>query len=400
MPIYNYIATRLTGEKVEGKVDAKTQDLALGLLRNENLHVISLVEQQPGILDQIFHSRGVSEREIVSFTRQFSSMTSAGLPLTRTLEILTKQSDSKNMNVVVSSILRDVEAGSPLSLAMSKYPHVFSKTYQALIRAGESSGKLDVILKRLADTLEANRDINSKFKAAMIYPTIILVAMVGVFVLMMVFVIPKLADLYASLAVELPLMTQIMIKISRFMTANMYATIGGAALFVFGVRYFLESDTGKESTSYLAYHAPVFGKINNQKELAAFARTLGLLISSGVPIVESLKIVAEVVQAPKLQDLAMGASVAVEKGMSLSDFFKANPNTPSLFGQMAAVGEETGELDATLEKVAEYFEGEVKQSVAGLSAALEPIILIVLGAMVGLLIISIITPIYKITSSI
>ena len=399
MAIYNYVATDNLGVRRVGTVDARTEELAISLLKNQGMFVLSLTEKKANLFEFLIELRGVPENEVVNFTRQFSTMISAGLPISRALEILAEQTTNRKMRKILGDILRDVEGGSSLSMAMSRYPKVFKNTYQALIRAGESSGKLDEILNKLAATMEANRELNAKFKAAMIYPAIVFLAMIGVFVIMMVFVIPKLATMYESLNIELPLMTKIMIAFSKLFTEKVYIIFGLAAGGIFGWSRFSKSDTGKSFMSYISFKLPVFGNINRQTDITQMTSTLSLLIASAVPIVESLKIVSDVVKNRVYKEICLEAARRVEKGSPLSEYFKANKNLPPLLGQMASVGEETGQLDQSLEKVADYFAGEVDHAVKGMSAALEPIILILLGSMVGVLIISIISPIYKITAS-
>ena len=399
MAIYNYVASDNLGVRRVGTVDARTEELAIALLKNQGMYVLSLTEKKSNILDLLVEIRGVPEDEVVNFTRQFSTMISAGLPISRALEILADQTANRKMKKILGDVLRDVEGGSSLSMSLGRYPRVFKTTYQALIRAGESSGKLDEILAKLATTMEANRELKAKFKAAMIYPAIVFMAMIGVFVIMMVFVIPKLAAMYESLNIELPVMTKAMIFISKLFTEKVYIIIGFVSAGIFGWTRFSKSETGKDAISYISFKLPVFGKINRQTDITQMTSTLGLLIASAVPIVESLKIVSDVVKNRSYKEICLEAARRVEKGSPLSEYFKANKNLPPLLGQMASVGEETGQLDQALEKVSDYFAGEVDHSVKGMSAALEPIILILLGSMVGVLIISIITPIYKITSS-
>lgn len=399
MTLFIYTATDSSGAKKSGIVDAHNESLAAGLLKNQGLYVINLEEKRESLLEGLLSFRGVSEGDVVTFTRQFSTMISSGLPLARSLEVLADQTSSRGLRKVILDCLRDVEGGASLSSALTRFPRVFNPTYRALVRAGESSGKLDEILKRLAETMEAERELSGKFKAAMVYPAIVMIAMVGVFVLMMVFVVPKLATLYKSLNVPLPFMTRAMIGVSNFMVSNMYILVIAFAGVVLGVRYFLRTDPGKELISFLSFNVPVFGRINKEKDIAQFTRTLSLLIASAIPIVEALKIVSDVVGNKAYKQAALDAALSVEKGNPLSEFLKHNKIFPPLLSQMASVGEETGQMDAVLAKVAGYFDGEIDNLVKGLSAALEPLILIFLGAMVAVLIISIITPIYKITSA-
>ena len=400
MPLYKYSATDTSGNRKTGTVDARTEELAVNLLRNQGFYVINLERQKNTVFESVINFRGVPEGEVVTFTRQFSTMVSAGLPLARALEVLAEQAKNQNFSRILYDILRGFEGGAALSVALGRFPRIFSPTYQALVKAGESSGKLDEILKRLAITMEADRDLKAKFKSAMIYPTIVFIAMIGVFIMMMIFVIPKLAQMYESLDVELPFITQVMIAVSDFMVKRFYVVILAAAGVFFGIKSFLGTDEGRQFISTLTFGLPIFGKINRQRDVTQFTRTLGLLISAAIPIVEALKIVSGVVGSLQYKQGAIEAAQIVEKGDALSEYFKKNRQFPPLLGQMVSVGEETGQLDAVLDKVANYFAGEVDNSVAGLSAALEPVILILLGSMVGLLIISIITPIYKITTSI
>ncbi len=400
MPLYNYLAKDSQGHTRTGNVDARTQELAVALIKNQGLVVIHIKEKKSSFLEELLNFRGVPQTEVVQFTRQFSTMISAGLPISRALDVLAEQTQNKLFKKMIYDVLRSVEGGASLSSAFGRYPTVFSATYQALVNAGESSGKLDDILKRLADNMEADRELTSKFKSAMVYPVIVFIAMIGVFIILMIFVIPKLADMYKSMNVDLPAITQAMINISAFMVQYkiiMFILMIGGFL---GARYFFKSEVGRYYSTEVMFRIPVFGKINRQKELAQFTRTLSLLISSAVPIVDSLKIVSSVVESSAFKLASAEAAMQVEKGNPLSQYFKNNPVFPPVVGQMASVGEETGKMDEVLGRVASYYDGEVDHLVKGLSSALEPIILVMLGTMVGFLIISIITPIYKITSAI
>ena len=400
MAVYKYSAIDSEGHKKEGSVDAGSKELALGLLKGKGLFVTSLEKSNKDIIQALLSFRGIPQGVVVSFTRQFSTMISAGLPIARSLEVLTGQADNYKFGQVLSSVLRDVEGGLSLSASFAKYPDIFSNTYQSLVRAGEASGNLHVVLNRLADTMEAERELQSKFKSAMIYPVIVLVAMVGVFILMMIVVVPKLTTMYDNMRVELPIQTKIMVAISEFMTENVVVTaLIGASVFI-GARYFKNTDYGKNFLTEISFKLPVFGKINRNKDVTSFSRTLSLLINSAIPIVEALNIVSAVVGSSTMRQAALDAATYVEKGNSLSDFFRGNKAFPPLLGQMASVGEETGKMDEVLGRVADYYGGETSAAIENLSAALEPIILLLLGSMVGVLIFSIITPIYKITTSI
>lgn len=398
MSVYIYTATDTEGKKKEGMVDARSYETAVNLLKSQGLFVIALNEHTEGMLAQLLKFGGVKKQDVVAFTRQFSTMMSSGLPVSRALDVLVQQA-SKNFKKILLEILRDVEGGTSLSEAMGRHPDVFSTTYRALVRAGESSGKLDTILIRLADTMEAERELSGKLKAALVYPAVVFVAMVAVFFILMIFVIPKLSDMYTSLNVDLPASTVFLITSSGWIVDNVILVFIALAASVLGLRAFLKTQQGRHIVSEIMFKAPVFGRINRQKENAQFTRTLSLLIASAIPIVEALQITSEVLVNQRYKDATLKAAEEVKKGRSLSEFVKENPVFPPLIANMISVGEETGKIDEMLEKVAHYFDGEVDHLVKGLSGALEPVILILLGGMVGMLIVSIITPIYKITSA-
>jgi type IV pilus assembly protein PilC len=400
MSVFNYTAKNSLSKSLSGSVDARSQEIAVSLLKNQGLTVIEISEKKLTLLDQLLDVRGVPQGEIVAFTRQLSTMISAGLPISRALEVLANQSTNRTFRKIVTEVLRSVEGGVALSMSLAIYPRVFNETYISLVKAGESSGKLDIILKKLAENMEAERDLDSKFKSAMIYPIIVMIAMIAVFIILMVFVIPKLSEMYKNMDIELPFITKVMIGTSNFMVKYIYIIVILIVGAVVGIRSFIRSKKGQVFLSEVMIRLPVFGKITLQKDFSRFSRTLSLLINSAVPIVESLNIVSTLMSSPTLKNAVLDAANQVEKGQSLSNYFRSTKKFPPLLGQMAGVGEETGRMDEVLERVAIYYEGEVDNMVKGLSSALEPIILVMLGVMVGFLIISIITPIYKLTSSI
>lgn len=399
MPIFNYTAADEQGKKVTGSVDARSKDIAVNLIKQKGFYLLSISEKRASLIDEALSFAGVPKSEIVSFTRQFSTMVSAGLPIANSLEVLVNQTTNKLLKEALVDVLRAVEGGSTLSAALARHPTIFNVTYQSLVTAGESSGSLDVILDRLAQRLEEERELEAKFKGAMIYPVIVTLAMIGVFFILMIFVVPKLADMYKNLNVPLPVVTQVMINTSNFMINNKFLMLLIIGFSFFGMRLFLKSPQGSKLFSDIMFIVPVFGKINRLRDLDQFTSTLALLLSSAVPIVESLNIISGVVNNSAYKAAAKDAAIQVEKGMLLSDYFKANPIFPALVAQMAGVGQETGKMDEVLGKISKYFKTELDHLIDGLSAALEPIILVTLGIMVGFMIISIITPIYKITSA-
>ncbi|OIP98228.1 hypothetical protein AUJ94_00370 [bacterium CG2_30_40_12] len=398
---YSYVAKDERSKTVTGNVESLNEKTAVLLLKEKGFLVISLAkdEKNKGVERFLSFLKKVSLNDRVNFTLQISTMLSSGLTLSQSLALFTSQLKPGLFKEIVSEISKNVEVGVSFSEALSKFEAVFPPTYLSLVKAGEASGNLDVVLTRLADTLEKQRDFRAKVKGALIYPAIISVAMVGVFILIIVFVVPKLTSMYSSLNIELPLPTKIMIGLSDFFITKWYLVILIAILISLGFNYYKKSKAGKYQLAKMSLRLPIFGKINKEKELTEFARTLSLLISAGVPIVESLNISSKAVSNVLYIDAIKASAQKVEKGTPLSETIALNAIFPPIVSQMINVGQETGKMDEVLGKLSLYFENEVDRKLKNLSVALEPLIMMVLGLMVGVLILSIITPIYKLTSS-
>ena len=399
--IYSYVAKNEKGTTISGNVESLNEKTAVSLLKERGLSVISLTKSEKNKgLDKFLSSlKKPSLNDKVNFTHQVATMVSSGLTLPQSLDLFNAQLKAGPFKDIVNEVAKDVEAGVSFSDSLSKFSDVFPPTYISLVKAGEASGNLDVVLTRLADTLEKQRDFKAKVKGALIYPAIISIAMIGVFILIVVFVIPKLTSMYSSLNVELPLPTKIMIGLSDFFITKWYLIILIAILAVLGFNYYKKSKVGKYQLAKMSFRLPLFGKINKEKELTEFTRTLSLLVSAGVPIVESLYISSKAVGNVLYIDSIRNSAENVAKGGHLSESIAADPNFPPIVSQMINVGQETGKMDEVLGKLSLYFENEVDRKLKNLSVALEPVIMIILGLMVGVLILSIITPIYKLTSS-
>ncbi len=400
MPVYSYIVKNPAGKTINGTVEAPNPILAGDILRERKYVVISLAEKKEGGLLQgiLQHFRGVTIGEKTIFARQLATMVSAGLPLTNALEILRVQTESERMREVLGGMISDVQGGSSLAKSMVKYPDVFGKVTVSLVEAGEASGKLDVLLNQLAENMEKERDFQSKTRGALVYPVVIGVVMIAVFILMMVFVVPRLTALYEDIGAELPLPTRILIGISKFLVGGWWAVLILLGVVGFGLYKYLQTEKGKYQFANFTFKLPIFGKLNKEKELARFARTLGLLVGAGIPITQALEIVAAAMANILYRDAILAAEKEVEKGIPLSVPIRSDPNFDPLIAQMIAVGEETGKLDEVLDKVAGLFESQAEQLAKNLSTALEPVILVVLGVMVGGLVLAIITPIYNLTT--
>ncbi len=397
---YRFTAKDSANKLVYGDVDSLSSDKVVDILKGRGLFALDITEVSQGFKLSFIRGGKVTESEVVLFTRQFATMVSAGLSVSRCLEVLIDQTTNQKFKSVISDIQSQVTSGIALNAAFGRYPTIFPNAYIALCKAGESSGKLDEILLKLADTLEKDKDVKSKFKTALIYPSIILIAMAGVFVLMMVVVVPKLSDLYKSMGVSLPFITQMMIDISGFMLAYkvilLFVTFGLVFLF----KYFMQTARGKNIMSQIMFSMPVIGPVNKLKEYTLFSRTLSMLLTAGVNMVEALTISGDVATNSELKRGVRDSTLLVERGVPLSEAVGKSAIFPPMVYKMVEVGEETGNLDTVLARVSVYYANETDTAVARLSAALEPFILVFLGVGVGVLILSIITPIYKITTSI
>ncbi|MBI2590626.1 MAG: type II secretion system F family protein [Candidatus Blackburnbacteria bacterium] len=394
---FSYKASDTNGKLTHGKVEAASISDAAKLLRERGLIVISIKPQGSSPLVFLTKSRGVSIADLATFTRNFSTMITAGLPITNALVILREQS-TRSLVPAIGQILADVEGGMSLAAALEKHPKIFSGVYIALIKAGEGGGVLDQVLARLADNLEAQREFQSKVKGALIYPAIVVIGMVAVAAIMMVFVLPKLMTLFADFNANLPLATRVLMAISNFVSRYWLVIVAIIFGLVWVLRMYARSSQGEERIDRLKLKIPIYGPLQKEIVLTEMTRTLGLLVGAGVSILEGLKIVSGIVDNVLIKKSLTRASTQVEQGFALAYAFSQDKEIfPPMLYQMLAVGEETGKLDEALLKVSHVFEQESANLVRGLTAAIEPLVMIVLGIGVGFLVVAIIMPIYSLT---
>lgn len=381
----------------KGVVEAQSLQSATTVLRGQSLVIIELHDLGDGT--SIFNfGKKVKFDDIVNFTRQLSTMIGAGLPLTDALAILEVQV-SPILQSKVAQILRSIEGGSTFAEALSAHPDAFSKVYIALIRAGEAAGVLDTVLTRLADNLESEREFRAKTKGALIYPVIVLVGMTVVAMVMMIFVLPKLTAMYKDFNAELPTVTKILIGVSNFASRFWYVVVLAFFGLMYGMQLWKKTKSGALQFDRMLLKVPIYGKIKLMVMMAEFTRTLALLASAGVSLVEALSIVKDVVGSEILSEALLVVGKDVEKGNPLATSLARHQVFPMIVSQMVSVGEQTGKLDEILNRVAAYFEVESEHEIKNLSTAMEPLIMIVLGLGVGFLIVAIIVPIYNLTSA-
>lgn len=384
---------------VTKSIEASSEGEVIGYLRKNGYVPISVEASQPLFpqFDSIFNK--VTFEDIVDFTRQLAIMLNAGLTLVDCFSILEKQVTKETMVIVIQNIQKDVLAGSTFSSTLQKYPEHFPNLYIALVKSGEASGKLSEILLRLADNLEKQREFQSKIKSALTYPVIVFLGMIGIMFVMITFVIPKLLNLYKDFNIELPITTQILIVVSSFLSQFWPLVIIAVVIAVNFTQRYLKTDAGKLVMDTILLKLPVFGKIVSISSLVDSTRTLSILIGSGVSILDTLSIIIETTGNTLYRNAFRNILKSVEKGVSLGNAFNNENMFPPILVQMITVGEMTGKLDDTMMRISHYFDLESEVAVKTITTLIEPLILIVLGVGVGFLVMSVITPIYNLTSS-
>ncbi len=400
MSIFRYKARGGDGKILTGLVEAPNHSTASRLLHDKQLFVVELKENSDTFAFGGFKNQfnKVSFTDIVNFTRQLSTMVTAGLSLPEALTILRSQTSNPVFATMLQEVEHQIVGGGTLADSLGKYPDLFPPTFIALVRAGESSGTLDQVMNRLANIMEGQREFKSKVSGAMIYPIIIIIGMTIVTFVMMTVVVPKLTDLYKDFNIDLPTSTKILMGVSGFFVHYWWLLLilGFGAVEAF--RRWRKTPEGELVVDTLILKIPLFGELQKKIILVEFTRTLGMLIASGIHILEGLRILKESLGNVLFRNAITEISKKVEKGFPLGETFSQYAVFPPIVSQMMKVGEETGKLDDTLTKLSNYFESESEHLVKGLTTAIEPLIMVFLGVGVGFIVISVITPIYNLTS--
>ncbi|MFY9751309.1 MAG: type II secretion system F family protein [Candidatus Acidiferrales bacterium] len=395
MPVYTYKGTNRTGATVAGERNAASKADLQASLRRENINVSKVSEKGKEFNIPTFGT-GVKSKELAIFTRQFSVMIDAGLPLVQCLEILAGQQDNKIFQKILNGVRSSVEGGTTLSAAMKQYEKVFDPLYYNMVEAGETGGILDTILQRLSSYIEKNVKLKRAVQSAMIYPTAVMGIAGAVIILLLWKVVPIFIELFNGLGVDLPLPTRIVIELSRFV-GSVYGlmiavfAVGG----VFALKFWYATPQGRFVLDTIVLKVPLIGNLLRKIAVARFTRTLGTLISSGVPILEGLDITARTSGNAVVERAITATRKAVEAGRSLVDPLKETGVFPGMVTQMIGVGEQTGAMDAMLQKIADFYEDEVDAAVKDLLTALEPIMIVFLGVVVGGIVISMYLPLFS-----
>jgi type IV pilus assembly protein PilC len=408
MAVYSYVAKDALGKVHKGSTEAENEQVLVRRLREKGFWVQKVTEERGAPAEQAAAPRRggfvifgrVSGRDLSIFCRQFATMMNAGVSLVRCLAVLEEQTGSVRLRQIIRDIQATVEAGETLSRALTKYPGVFSNLFVGLVRAGEVGGVLDETLNRLSMFLEEDQRLKRKVRSAMTYPSLVVVFATGMVLGLVTFILPRFMELFTELDIkQLPAPTQVLVDFSNFMKTKWYLLILGVVLLYVAFSRYVRTRTGKRQWDWIRLRIPVFGKLNHKVSLARFSRTLSTLLVSGVPILQALETVAGAVDNEIMADAIMSARAAIREGERIGDPLAKSGLFPPMVVQMIAIGEETGSLDAMLSKIADFYESEVEATLQSLTAALEPVMIVGLGGVVGFIVISMFLPLIAVVNS-
>ena len=399
MPTFTYSARPATGGEMQtGELELPSKDDVLAFLHKQKMIPVSVREKTKQL--NLKFGTGVSTRDIVIFTRQFATMINSGLPLVQSLDILAEQTENQALRKTISEVLYDVESGHTLADAMGKHPKIFTELFVNMVAAGEAGGILDTILLRLATFLEKNDALIRKIKGAMIYPAVIFSVAGAAILILLIFVIPTFQQMFATAGIPLPLPTRIVIGASAFLQAYWWAVGVGVIGAVLGIRAYYKTNQGELVIDTIMLKMPILGDLQRKSAVSRFTRTLGTLVSSGVSILEGLEITAKTAGNRVIHDAVMGSRASIAGGETIAGPLKESGVFPPMVVQMINVGEQTGGLDEMLSKIADFYDEEVDAAVEALLAAMEPIMIVVLGVIVGGMIVAMYLPIFDMINAV
>jgi len=400
MAMFEYTAKNSTsGQILRGTMDVPTRDEVIAFIRKNRMILVSVREQSAQMRLPVF-KKGVKTRDVVIFTRQFATMINAGLPLVQSLTILAQQTENKTLKEVTKAVVYDVEAGNTLADALGKHPKAFTDLYVNMVAAGEAGGILDTILLRLATFLEKNDALVRKVKGAMVYPAVIISVAIIAIAVLLVFVIPTFSSMFASVNMELPLPTRVVIGASKVLTRYWWMVLLGLAAVVFALRSYYATPNGKKAIDGLLLKAPVVGDLLRKSAVSRFTRTLGTLISSGVSILDGLEITAKTAGNRVIHDAVMQSRQSIAGGETIAGPLQSSGVFPPMVISMISVGEQTGGLDEMLTKIADFYDSEVDVAVSALLSLMEPIMIVVLGVIVGGMVVAMYLPIFDMVNAV
>ena len=408
MPTFKYEAKNFGGKKVSGTVDGSDQDAAIAELRKRNLIVLSVKasgasgggsKEGGGLKGMLTDSNPNRYKtrgdELVVFTRQLSTMVAAGIPLVEGLEILQEQAENAGFAAVLDNIVEDIRSGGDLSQSFGKYPKCFDNIYVSMVNAGEVSGQLDDILVRLAEYMEASAHLKREIKSAMTYPIVSLVLVIGITLFLMIGIVPKFKDVFSSMDIELPALTSGTLALAEWMTEYiLYIFLGAIALFI-ALKIYKKTPAGSRQLDWLKLHVPVFGPLFRKVALSRFSKTFATMVKSGVPILETLEIVSNTVGNQVISEAVDRAKESVRQGETLSEPLSQSPEFPPMVTKMIGIGERSGALENLLDKISEFYDDQVSAAVKSLTSLIEPIMIAVMGFLVGTIVLAVFLPIFE-----
>ena len=400
MPIYLYVGKTKRGRVTKGELEAADERVARIQLKRRNIEVTKLKAKPKDIFENIsFMQPKVTNKDIVIFTRQFSTMIDAGLPLVQGLNILADQAENRTFKGILKQVTKDVEGGATLADALGKHPRVFDALFVNLVAAGEVGGILDTILQRLAAYIEKAEKLKSKVKGAMVYPIAVLGIGILVIGVIMIFVMPVFKEMFSGFGKGLPALTQVVMNISDFMVGNIHFIIGGVIVFIWAFRRYKRTKSGGRNIDIVLLKLPIFGELIKKVAVARFTRTLGTMLSSGVTILDALEITAKTAGNVIVEEVIYDARTSIAEGQTIAEPISESDIFPGMVSQMISVGESTGALDAMLEKIADFYDDEVDASVNAMTALMEPLMMMFLAGALGPIIIAMYLPIFQMASA-
>jgi type IV pilus assembly protein PilC len=393
---FQYKVRDRVGNVTTGSLVADSEALVLSRLREQGLTPLDVRRQKRSIGQIEFGGKKVKLKQVAVFSRQFATMVNSGLPILRALAILADQTDNKELARVLGEARLDVEQGSSLSGALSKHEHVFNNLYISMVRAGETGGSLDSTLLRLAEMIEREVQLRGKIKSAMTYPIAVVGLVILIMTAMLLFVVPQFKGIYGQLGGTLPLPTRVLLFVSDAFKSYWFVVVGALVLARFMFRRWKRTERGREAVDAFKLRAPVFGSLFHKTALSRFSSTLAMLLRSGVPILQALEIVAETVNNKVIGKAIADVQISVRDGESIAKPLTKYPVFPPMVVQMIAVGEETGQVDTMLEKIAQFYDQEVEASVDALTSLIEPILIAIIGIAVGAAVVALYMPMFNI----
>ncbi len=398
---YSYKAKTKDGEESRGSVDARSSTEALASLKESGLFVVDIQVEDSKKNKNFFSSKKgkVPLKERIIFTKELGMMIASGLSITEALEALAEEANNKYFSGVITSMISDIKGGNSLSSALSKYPSIFSEIYTNMVASGEESGKIELVLNRLAIQLEKDYDLNRKVKGALAYPAFVMIAIVAVMILITVIIIPRLESMFTESGVNLPMSTRIIVGFSRFLREQFIIAFVLTVGLISGFSYYIKTAGGRRKFDKSIIKIPIIGNLLRKTYIARFTRTFSALAASGLPMMEIFSVSSKTIGNIIYEEAVDVVSEKVKNGSLISDALRESPLMPRMVCQLAKVGEKSGNIEKVFDQIADFFDRDIDDITGNLSTLLEPIIMVVMGAAIGFIVISVLSPIYSLINA-